>query len=339
MSGSTTTAVCTWFVADDAETATYFPQVVGRSDAPEIQAVYWRCVACFYASSLKLNPDRRHVFFTNTDIPSIDGLDLGALLKAWGVEVVRLPIYHRLAPGSVSSWGNQFYIFDVLDYIAGSEGSDRWLILDSDCVFISPIDDLEQAIDRHGVLTYTLGYDQHPIDEAINGLGRNDMARFLAAVGGPVVPTTPYHGGEIFAGTRAEVARVCEVKDRLWKAVIDDDPYAPREEAHLLSIIYALLGYAPDTANPFIRRMWTNFRHNNLRAADETLTIWHLPREKKSGFRLLYDRIVGWTNADMMPTDMPLDRPLYRSLMGVPRRSPTKFARDLTAKLREKIVG
>jgi hypothetical protein len=43
---------------------------------------------------------------------------------------------------------------------------------------------------------------------------------------------------------------------------------APKE-AHLLSVIYALLGYELATANRFIRRMWTNFQHNNLRTSDE----------------------------------------------------------------------
>lgn len=60
---------------------------------------------------------------------------------------------------------------------------------------------------------------------------------------------------------------------------------APKEEAHLLSVIYALLGYELATANRFIQRMWTNFLHNNLRAGDEAFTIWHLPREKRSGSR------------------------------------------------------
>jgi hypothetical protein len=78
------TTIATWFVADDAATATFFPQVGSRSDAPETQAVYWRCVLCFYASSLVLNPAQPHVFFTNTALPTIDGIDFAAVLVKEG---------------------------------------------------------------------------------------------------------------------------------------------------------------------------------------------------------------------------------------------------------------
>ena len=84
------TAIITWFVADDAASATWFPQVGGRSDAPEAQATYWRCTVAFFASSLALNPGARHMFYTNTRVPRIDGTDLAALFERWNVEVVTL---------------------------------------------------------------------------------------------------------------------------------------------------------------------------------------------------------------------------------------------------------
>ena len=77
------TAIITWFVADDAANATWFPQVGGRSDAPEAQATYWRCTVAFFASSLGLNPGARHMFYTNTRVPRIDGVDLAALFARW----------------------------------------------------------------------------------------------------------------------------------------------------------------------------------------------------------------------------------------------------------------
>ena len=331
-------AICTWFVADDTDNATFFPQVVGRSDAPEVQAVYWRCVVCFYATSLHINPDRRHIFFTNTVLPMVDGLDLSTLLPNWGVEVVTLPIEHRLAPGTVPHWGNQFYIFDILDHLAAHGDAARYVILDSDCVWAGSADALDAAIGRHGVLTYTLGEDEHPMEEAINGLSRHGMARFLARIGGPVCEITPYYGGEIFAGSLTEIRRLSAAKTPLWERVLKQELDAPKEEAHLLSILYALLGYPADTANPFIRRMWTNFRRHNLRTSDEALALWHLPREKKSGFRDLFGILANYARQGREPADMPLTRSLYRRTMGVPHRSPGKFMRDLFDKLREKMA-
>lgn len=332
-------AICTWFVADTTSNATFFPQVVGRSDAPEVQAVYWRCVVCFYATSLHVNSGRRHIFFTNAPLPHLDGLNIALLFQDWGVEVVTLPIEHRLPAGTVSHWGNQFYIFDILDHLAVQGDAEHYIVLDSDCVWVDAADALDTAIARHGVLTYTLGADEHPIEQEINGLTRHGMARFLGRLGGPVLDMTPYYGGEIFAGTLAEIRRIVDAKPALWQRVLAQEADAPREEAHLLSILYALLAYSSDTANPFIRRIWTNFLRRNVHADDEALTIWHLPREKKNGFRDLFRIIADQVRLGAKPVDMPLTRALYRRMMGVPRRSPLKFIRDLNDKILEKLGG
>lgn len=333
------TAIITWFVADDSASATWFPQVGGRSDAPEAQATYWRCAVGFYASSLAHNRRARHIFYTNTHVPTIDGVDLAALLGRWNVEVVTLPITYRLPKDSVTSWGNQFYVFDIIDDLAKREDLARAIILDSDCVWRQPVDLLEAAIDAHGALTYELDHTEHAEHEAINGLSRQGMARFLARHGGSELTATAYFGGEIYAARRDVTQRIAARARNLWPQLAAGVPDAPREEAHLLSIIYALEEIAPGTANRFIRRMWTTFRHNNLTASDCSLAIWHLPAEKKTGFADLFRAIVANPECDprcdagaMGLSDADLAR-----TMGWPRRRPTKFARDLSLKLREKI--
>lgn len=330
------TAIVTWFVADEAEDATFFPQMGARSDAPEAQAVYWRCVVDFFASSLAVNAGRRHLFFANVAPPCVDGIDIGALLARWGVEIVRRPITFRLPRGTVERWGNQFYVFDILAHFAQSDAAERVLVLDSDCLWLRPVDAMEAAIDRNGALTYELGTDEHAVDEAINGLSRAGMARFLAAAGGPASDVVPYCGGEIIAAARPDILRMVEQVGRLWDSIVRQVADAPKEEAHFLSVLYAFQGYAAGTANPFIRRMWTTFKHNNLRPADCDLTIWHLPAEKRTGFRDLFGEIAA---GNVVPTDgSPILAPAnYARLMGVPRRRPGKFVRDLGLKLREKL--
>ena len=333
------TAICTWFVADDSASATYFPQVSSRSDAPETQAVYWRCTIGFYASSLALNPQSRHIFYTNTCLPIIDGLDIAALFACWGVEVVTLPITYRLPKGAVGSWGNQFYIFDVLDHFSANAPASRIIVLDSDCLWLKPVDDMVQAIDQHGALTYRLDDDEHQLGSAINGLSREGMALFLARHGGSKLDSTPYFGGEIYAASLAVTRGISEQARLLWPEIVEQGPDAPREEAHFLSILYALAGIEPGTGNAFIRRMWTTFHHNNLRSQDRDLTIWHLPAEKKTGFADLFSRIAAQPEAHPArdAAALGLNPARYARDMGWPRRRPGKFLRDLGLKLAEKI--
>lgn len=331
------TAICTWFVADDPEDATYFPQIGGRSDTPEAKAIYWRCVVAFFASSLAVNAGRRHILFANIPPPSVDGVALEPLLTSWGVEVVRLPIRHRLPRGSVGSWGNQFYIFDVLYELSARPLATRYIILDSDVLWLKPVNALERTIDRVGIAAYEVHY---PVGADINGQTHAGMARFLARMGGPNYAVIPYYGGEIYAATHARTERLVSRLEEIWPDVLTQADDAPREEAHLLSILYALEGIDAAAADGFIRRMWTTFSYRDIREGDRDLMLWHVPAEKRTGFREVFDRIVairgGMPSEPATARAMGLDPTSFGRAMGVPHRRPGKFVRDLAFKLREK---
>jgi len=331
--------ITTWFVADDAASATFFPQIGSQSDAPESQAVYWRCAACFFASSFALNPGHPHRFYTNTALPVIDGVDFSALFSRWGVEVVTLPITHRLPSGAVSSWGNQFYILDIMAHHAQTGSHAPLIVLDSDCLWIKPVDAMVRAIETHGALTYRIDNDEYPPGSVINGRSEADLARFLAAEGGPALAEVSYCGGEIYAASAALNRALSARAAALWPMVMAQGEYAPLEEAHLLSVLYAAEILTSSSANPFIRRMWTTFHFHNLRSADRDLALWHLPAEKRTGFADLFRRIT--RNPLWHPARdgiaMGLTQPVYDRLMGYPRRPARKFVRDIRLKLREKL--
>ena len=333
-----TTQIATWFVRDDEADATFFPQIGLSSSASAAHQIYWRCTAVFFASSLAKNPHYKHCFYTNCDLPTIDGVDFAKLFDGWDIEVVHLPVRHRLPAGKVESWGNQFYVFDVLDHFASSRLEERLILLDSDCLWLRSADEMSLSIDRHGALTLPLGHDEHAQSEPINGLTREGMARFLCSHGGPVLNRIEYCGGEILAVNRDTAGRICTHAQRLWPQIIDGAPDAPREEAHLLSVIYALEGLAMGSADSFIRRMWTTFRHNNLKASDADLSIWHLPAEKRTGFAELFALICARPHLDpRFDADaIGLDFPAYCKAMGWPNRGPKKLARDLALKFKEK---
>ncbi|MBR1335192.1 hypothetical protein [Bradyrhizobium ottawaense] len=321
--------VATWFIADTPETATAFPQVGVNSATPEFQKVYWRSIVGFYATSKAQNPTASHVFFSNCAPPVIDGLDVADYLASLQVETITLDITYRLPRTVAKDWGNQFYILDIVKFAAERMQTNSIIVLDSDCVWNRSADKMRLAIERYGCLTYVLGLDAYAQAERINGVTRQEMKEALLGWKPNAQENKPnfgleYCGGEIFAATQNECKRLASILDDLWL-------YGKgfREEAHFLSILYATLGYAMGTADPFIKRMWTTFKHNNIHSGDTELTVWHLPAEKKSGFLELFE---GLRDGKLSPADLTGS---LGSIMGIPRRGVRKFARDFANKVVE----
>ena len=332
------TLICTWFVADDKATASYFPQIGGNSDTPETQAIYWRCVAGFFASSKLVNPHARHLFFCNVLPPRIDGRSIVDLLAALGVEVVALDITYRLRRPDFMMFGNQFYILDILNYLARKEtGNEAVLVFDSDCIWISSADSMAKRTREVGVLTYELGEDEAAEHHKINGCSRAELALVARQFSGFSGNRVAYCGGEVFAGTGDEIRRLAQQIGPLWKLVAETPENPIREEAHFLSVLFAANGYAARSGNPFIRRIWTSLRHYNARPEDEELTIWHLPAEKRTGFRSLFHALPKGEVSTAALAAAGWGPPLYRRLFGVPRRSAGKVAASLADKIRQRL--
>lgn len=341
----TDTVISTWFVADGKADESVFPQVNGlRSSTPEFRAVYWHCILCFFASSRRFNRSERHIFLTNTDLPEIECVRVAEWLRMLDVEIVRLPITYRIP--AARTFGNQFYILDIIKHASETGSRENFLVLDCDCIWMGRAAAMSEAISRYGCLTYTLDErDGHPLAESINGVSRLQLKNALDAwcqecclhPADTFAEYLPYHGGEIFAASADCVSEIAAKIDSLWLWAQSSSAghLAFREEAHFLSILYALLGYEARTAQPFIKRMWTNFRLRNVGADDARLPIWHLPSEKRRGFTRMFRRMkhVGlgrW----MEMSDQEFAR-IGRELMGIPRRGVIKFTQDSVLKLQE----
>jgi len=333
--------IATWFVSDEPAHATFFPQLGTLSHSPDAKNVYWRCAVAFYASSLRLNPTIKHVFFTNTELPIVDGLDIAKIFEQWSIELIKLEISHRLPQDSVASWGNQFYIFDILNYLVENPIAGIAIILDSDVIWLKPVSEMLEEIAKEGALTYRMGLNEYPKNCLINGRSREQLAEFFSANGGGIVETIDYNGGEIYAARQDVTERIATRAKTLWPKIAAGARNAPLEEAHFLSLLYALENIQQGTANRFIKRMWTTFKHNNLSPDDVNLVIWHLPAEKKTGFGDLFLEIVA-SPPDRRSNPMRIDAleiTNYARLMGFPRRNKTKFVRDAWRKIIDKIYA
>ncbi len=189
--------ISTWIYLDSQDESSEYPQVGKASHLPEFQRVYWRCVAVFYAVSTQTNPERKHVLFTNVaeeNLPIVDGVDIGSLLKEKNVAVVTLPLTWQAPKGWHGKWRNQFYIFDILQFIENQynpsgEGVNSspdkqepaFVVLDSDCIVNRSLDALFTNIRDQKLLTLPMHFAD---DYNINGLTRTDMRQVFAELDG-----------------------------------------------------------------------------------------------------------------------------------------------------------
>ena len=339
------TTLSTWLYAEPPGEESVYPQVVGHGapSSTRFQAVYWRCVAVFFASAARWTPDARLALATNAAVPTVDGHDVGALLDRLGVEVARLDYTFQPPAGYYPAWRNQFYVFDVVRWLAGRLGDgDVGMVLDSDCVWARPAGRMAAATRRHGALTYDLGL---PEGGAQNGLTLAEMGALYAdlapALGGAAPePEPPYLGGELVAATGAVLRQIDELAADLWPEMLRrhrEGLPTFNEEAHALSYLYHRLAVPYGTANPYLRRIWTTLTHgDDARAPDLDLTVWHVPGEKRYGLRRVFAEAV-----DPASPFWTLGGDAWRrhvgAHLGLPGRSLRKLALDVPVAVRDKL--
>jgi hypothetical protein len=324
--------ICTWFYAEQRGEESEYPQIGTRSSSPWFHAVYWRCVATFFATSYRVDPAApRRLYLRQHVVPEIDGIDLERLLKRWDVEVVvRTPTY--IAPVDYyPMWRCQFFLLDLLDHLAETLGDDEAVVLlDSDCLWTRSSDELVADVRRHGALFLDLELDP---EERVNELSRRDLQSLYAAVGGYEQETIPaFFGSEILAATGATVRDLAALGPSTWEEMLRRHAAGEpkfNEEAQMFGCMFYKLGIEPGTANPHIQRIFTGLvTGSDVEPRHVDLTIWHLPNEKRLGIRRLFGTVADprswfWSQ----PVDEAWRRRLGRAV-GVPQRTPTKLVRD-----------
>jgi hypothetical protein len=316
----------------------FFPQVSGRSSSPSFQAVYWRAIGVLFASSVKNNPDARHVFFCNSVPPNTKTVPLLDLFRKFAVEIIVVPFTYRGAVEATRSFGNVLYIFDVIKYISEHIDAERVIILDPDCLWIRSAKSLEAMIDRHGAVFYDIGY---PPEKDNNGLTRLQLQQIAGEfLANPAIEPPPFVGGELYAATAKENKRVAALIDRFVARNTELRAQGASSlvtEEHFFSLIAFQLGYDTKVASSFIKRIWTAFRFRNSQRADLSLTIWHLPSEKRTGLAVLFrDLVSKKTKFWSVPAGEPFAHYVGR-FCGIPKRSSSKLVSDALDRLRARL--
>ncbi|MEO6916926.1 MAG: hypothetical protein ABI151_15970, partial [Chitinophagaceae bacterium] len=286
--------ICTWLCVDDKKEESYFPQTGKMSSSNEHQEIYWRCILVFYLTSIRFNKQEKHLLFTNAkQVPVVDGRDVQALLNEMNVEVIFTDFNYKTPKGYFFSFQNQFYEFSILEYITKNRknANDTYLILDSDCIFLKPVDTLFAAAAKQGFISFE---DDVKPEYVINGLNCNDLKEITEELLGHKIDTIPtYHLGEFFLASYENIEKIYNDFIKLWPVLLERHAAGKKkfnEEAHTLSYLYFKNGLKAGKRDSFMKRIWTNPTfYRNVADTDTDLAIWHLPAEKTYGIRKLYD--------------------------------------------------
>lgn len=305
--------LATWICIDDQENATYFPSSKGSSADVSVQSIYWRCVAVFMYTARKFNPTLRLVCFSNiAEFPTIDNVDFKMLFKKLNIEFYTTPFEYKTPKGYYGSWSNQFYEFSILKYIADHpdfSNEDAFILIDSDCLITKDLNGIFLEIGKNECITYS--FNAYAPTYKINGNSRLDMKSIFENLQGFEMDTVPaYHAGEFLGATIASVKKIMHFFYPTWQQLLDyhknNLPHL-HEEAHVLSYLYHRCGYNGGQANKYIKRLWTDpSSYRNIKKGDEDLTIWHLPGEKRFGFKKMFNylkkinfNVTGITDTDL----------------------------------------
>jgi hypothetical protein len=302
--------ICTWICVDKEGEESNYAQMksIGKSTSSKFIGIYLKNCIVFFITARKYNPTANLLLFTNANLPEkLAGLDFRQMINQLGVSVVRVNFDYKTPPGYYGAWRNQFFEFSIFHKMLGlsQDDQDLFLLTDSDCVITGDLSPVWEKT-RSGCLTYDTGYGE---EQSINGLTRSQMKTIYEELLDKKLEHPPkYYGGEFFLANTASIRLIVDDFVRLWPVLLQRHQRGElkfNEEAHTLSYLFYKNGLEDQTANEFVKRLWTQpFIFRNVEEKDQALLVWHLPHEKKYGILHLFKRLASNVpEALSMPSD------------------------------------
>lgn len=222
----------------------------------------------------------------------------------------------------------------------GSLQDDAFVLADSDCVITKSLLQVFKSIVENRCITYVIDYKS---DYKINGNSRLDMKNIFENLHGTKIYSIPkYHAGEFIGATISSINKLMDEFYPAWEILMEHYknglPHL-HEEAHVLSYLYYKCGYGGGQANSFIKRLWTDsttFR--NVENGDEDLPIWHLPAEKRYGFKRMFDFLSKRNFAiEQIPSDLLHTK--LKMTFQIPNISTNRFIYYIAKRIGKRILN
>lgn len=253
---------------------------------------------------------------------------LRRVLDEQGVAYRDTPFDHRPPADYFDRFSGSFYLLDAIeDAVSRAPSGSLVLFVDPDCVWVRDPQPMVDALVRDPalLLAYEISY---PPDQPALGLTQEQMrALFEAASRGRGHERPAYAGGEFLFGHRDRVAELLPHIEDIWQESLRrhrrGDPVRANTEEHVLSYALAQLGWPGRTANPWVRRLWSEAAPNrNVQGDEEQLVVWHALTQKGKGLSDLFEDVAA--GAPIMRSPGPAYRRHLARRLRV-RRDPYRF--------------
>lgn len=285
--------IISWFFAEQEGNESSYMQINAKSTSGKFQKTYWKCILCFFYSSLRKNKNAKHILYTNiNNFPKIDGVDTKKFFEKNNIEIRLKELSNQTPKDWYKAWRNQFYVFDILTDLSNIvKNDDAVIIVDSDCIINNNLDNLFNEIRKLKAVCYEIKYRD---DHNINGINIKQMGQLYKQFYGED-KKIGYYGGEFIAVKGEIISRIVYEYHKLWNLnylKYKNNQIKLNEEAHFLSIIYHKINVENSSGNHYIKRIWNGFNYNNYEKKDKYLDIYHLPAQKVTGFSYFFKKIV-----------------------------------------------
>lgn len=113
------------------------------------------------------------------------------------------------------AWRNQFYLFDILEYIENNYcEDDNFIILDSDCIFTNSCNEVFNEISQKLLIAYKINYEEN---HNIKGISINDMKILYEKFYYEKDEKISYYGGEFIGVNFKSITDINKEYVKLWK--------------------------------------------------------------------------------------------------------------------------
>lgn len=341
------TSICVDEDEDENDNDVLYPATLGAS-GNQRKVIYWKCVAVFFATSVRCNPVAKHILYTNDKHPVIfKDLDLKQFLAGLGVDIRIVSFKHFKPPAGYSKvFKNAFYKLDVMRQLGMGEENENSVLLDSDCVWTKYNNEIEDLLKSHDVLLYDM-YKSYQSKKGKFYNVRVKLGELYKEInpGYPKVEPTQF-GGEFVAASNKNFRLIADLMYEAFTQIIssfkdkslklDDGRRLFDGMEFLTSYVYNSMPLKYFNAKDFISRIWSALKFTNATAEDMRLTVWHLPSEKTQGFPLVYKKIID-KNSDFWSVPLADFNTYLGKYLGVPKQVVRQRYVMLTGKVFEAI--